>query len=62
MKDQPHVIQTRLDNSRKLSEKYKCKVYLKREDMQVTRSFKIRGALNQILKIKKDKLENGKIK
>lgn len=31
-----------------LSDKYDCKIFLKREDMQVVRSFKIRGAYNKI--------------
>ena len=60
MKDSPYVTQTRLELSRKLSDKYKCKVYLKREDMQVSRSFKIRGALNQIQKLKPHQREKGK--
>src|SRR5690606_30472913 len=29
-----------------LSQRYNCNVYLKREDLQVVRSFKIRGAYN----------------
>jgi threonine dehydratase len=35
---------TPLQYNRRLSEKYGCEVYLKREDLQVIRSFKIRGA------------------
>lgn len=31
-----------------LSQKYDCKVYLKREDLQWVRSFKLRGAYNAI--------------
>jgi threonine dehydratase len=31
-----------------LSKKYNCNIYLKREDMQIVRSFKIRGAYNKI--------------
>ena len=31
-----------------LSEQYGCNVYLKREDLQVVRSFKIRGAYNKM--------------
>lgn len=38
------VVHTPLQYSDYLSQKYHCKVYLKREDMQEVRSFKIRGA------------------
>ena len=31
-----------------LSEKYECQVYVKREDLQVVRSYKIRGAYNKM--------------
>src|SRR5690349_19341394 len=40
------VLKTPLQFHRKLSEKYQCEVYLKREDLQVVRSYKIRGAYN----------------
>lgn len=39
-----------LQKSELLSLKYNANIYLKREDMQKTRSFKIRGSLNKILK------------
>lgn len=42
-----------------LSKKYDCKVFLKREDMQVVRSFKIRGAYNKIKSLKADQIING---
>ena len=45
-----HTIKTPLHLSERLSDKYNCEVYLKREDLQKTRSFKIRGSLNKILK------------
>lgn len=38
------VIRTPLQHSRVLSERYGCRVLLKREDLQVVRSFKLRGA------------------
>ncbi|MDB4867713.1 MAG: ilvA [Cohnella sp.] len=38
------VVPTPLQANRGLSEKHGCNVYLKREDLQVIRSFKIRGA------------------
>ena len=45
-----HAIKTPLTFSERLSDKYNCEVYLKREDLQKTRSFKIRGSLNKIIK------------
>lgn len=40
---------TPLTYNKRLSNTYGCNVYLKREDLQEVRSFKIRGALNKIL-------------
>jgi len=40
------VLKTPLQYHRKLSEKYKAEIYLKREDLQVVRSYKLRGAYN----------------
>lgn len=42
-----------------LSNKFLCNVYLKREDLQITRSFKIRGAFNKISTVPSNKLSNG---
>ncbi|CAM3497777.1 threonine ammonia-lyase IlvA [Marinicrinis lubricantis] len=42
-----------------LSQKYDCKVYLKREDLQVVRSFKIRGAHNFISSLSPDEQAKG---
>ena len=42
-----------------LSQKYDCKVYLKREDMQVVRSFKIRGAYNKMKGMSLEELKYG---
>ncbi|MDP4084811.1 MAG: threonine ammonia-lyase IlvA [Bacillota bacterium] len=42
-----------------LSERYGCTLYLKREDLQSVRSFKIRGAYNRIKKLNDEELENG---
>lgn len=42
------VLKTPLQFHRKLSDKFACEVYLKREDLQVVRSYKIRGAYNLI--------------
>ncbi|MFC3198834.1 threonine ammonia-lyase IlvA [Parapedobacter deserti] len=42
---------TLLQHSHRLSEKYSANIYLKREDMQVVRSYKLRGAFNKISKL-----------
>ena len=38
------VHRTPLTFSQTLSKKYDCQVYLKREDLQIVRSYKLRGA------------------
>ena len=50
---------TPLSYSFSLSEKYGCDVYLKREDLQVVRSYKLRGAYNKMRSIPTDKSANG---
>lgn len=40
------VLKTPLQFHRKLSEKFGAEIYLKREDLQVVRSYKLRGAFN----------------
>ena len=42
------VLNTPLQPHKKLSEKYGAEIYLKREDLQVVRSYKLRGAYNLI--------------
>jgi threonine dehydratase len=42
-----------------LSNQYECNVYLKREDMQIVRSFKIRGAYNVIQSLTPKERESG---
>ena len=44
-----YIQKTPLVLNKRLSKKYNCKIFLKREDLQEVRSFKIRGALNKIL-------------
>ncbi len=41
------------------SERYQAKIYFKREDLQVVRSYKIRGAFNKIQGLSKAQLKNG---
>ncbi|MDR3539616.1 MAG: threonine ammonia-lyase [Desulfosporosinus sp.] len=53
------ITRTPLQRNDILSEKYNCNLYLKREDLQVVRSFKIRGAYNLIQSIPSDQLNNG---
>lgn len=42
-----------------LSKKYHCKVYLKREDLQVVRSYKLRGAYNMMSRLPSEQLQQG---
>jgi len=42
-----------------LSAKYNCNIYLKREDLQLVRSYKIRGAYNMISSLSTVQLQNG---
>lgn len=53
------VTHTPLQRNDVLSERYECNVYLKREDLQVVRSFKIRGAYYQISSLSDEELNNG---
>ncbi|QNA43412.1 threonine ammonia-lyase [Lacibacter sediminis] len=53
------VHKTPLQLSRSLSKKYECKVYLKREDLQVVRSYKIRGAYNMMSSLPPEALAKG---
>ncbi|XEC95446.1 threonine ammonia-lyase IlvA [Paenibacillus tarimensis] len=53
------VNRTPLQHSRVLSERYGCRVLLKREDLQVVRSFKIRGAYHLMKSLPSDKLAKG---
>jgi len=50
---------TPLQKNEILSERYDCNIYLKREDMQVVRSFKIRGAYNLMQSINPETLQKG---
>lgn len=52
---------TPLQHNRGLSAKYGCNVYLKREDLQVVRSFKIRGAYNLICSLTEEERGRGVI-
>jgi len=41
------------------SEKFECDLYLKREDLQIVRSYKIRGAYNKMSSLSKKELKKG---
>ena len=53
------VKHTPLTLSRTLSRKYNCQIYLKREDLQVVRSYKLRGAFNMMSRCTPEQLKNG---
>lgn len=53
------VAHTPLQKNERLSEKYDCRVYVKREDLQHVRSFKLRGAYYKIKTIEAAALEKG---
>ena len=53
------VAHTPLQKNEQLSEKYGCHVYIKREDLQYVRSFKLRGAYYKIMKVEKMAREKG---
>ncbi|AOZ93582.1 threonine ammonia-lyase IlvA [Paenibacillus crassostreae] len=53
------IVRTPLQWDAVLSAKYNCNVYLKREDLQVVRSFKIRGAYNMIRSLSEEDLVKG---
>lgn len=55
----PVVIRTPLALSFNLSKRYNCEVYLKREDLQVVRSYKLRGAYNMMSSLSKEQLQRG---
>lgn len=53
------AIKTALEQSPRLSEEVGVPVYLKREDIQVCRSFKVRGAYNKIASLSKEEAQHG---
>ncbi|MWC27779.1 threonine ammonia-lyase IlvA [Paenibacillus sp. MMS18-CY102] len=55
------VTRTPLQHSRVLSERFECEVWLKREDLQIVRSFKIRGAYHKIRSLPSELTAHGVI-
>ncbi|ANS73169.1 threonine dehydratase [Paenibacillus yonginensis] len=53
------IVRTPLQRDAVLSAKYDCNVYLKREDLQIVRSFKIRGAYNMIRSLSPEESARG---
>src|SRR5687767_12958441 len=53
------VTRTPLTYNHNLSRKYSCSVYLKREDLQIVRSYKLRGAYNMMSSLPQEKLQRG---
>jgi len=55
-----NVIQkTPLQFTKRLSKKYGAKIYIKREDLQEVRSFKLRGAYNKIISLSEEERKRG---
>ena len=55
----PVVNHTPLQFNANLSRKYQCRVYLKREDLQIVRSYKLRGAYNMMSQLTAAQLAKG---
>lgn len=53
------VVRTPLQFSFSLSKKYDCNVFLKREDLQIVRSYKLRGAYNMMSSLPEKQLQKG---
>ncbi len=53
------AVKTPLQYNAHLSRRYNCNVYLKREDLQVVRSYKLRGAYNLMKSLPQQQLEKG---
>jgi threonine dehydratase len=53
------VKHTPLEYNQALSAKYECEIYLKREDLQLVRSYKLRGAYNMISRLSADEMSRG---
>ena len=50
---------TPLMHNRNLSDKFEAEIMLKREDLQMVRSYKIRGAYNKIRSLTKEQTDKG---
>src|SRR5690349_17906484 len=57
----PHIRHTPLLRAERIDKAAGCRVYLKPEMLQVTGSFKIRGAVNKALSLPRDVIAKGMI-
>lgn len=55
----PHIRQTPLEHSPYLSQMGNCEAFLKLENIQLTGSFKIRGAMNKLLSLSQNEKSRG---
>lgn len=55
----PYIVETPLLRLQNLDTYLGCKVYAKAECMQITGSFKLRGAMNKVLSLTKEELDRG---
>src|SRR6266567_2142072 len=53
------VNRTPLQFNHNLSRKYACNIFLKREDLQVVRSYKLRGAYNMMSSLPREQMQKG---
>lgn len=53
------IVDTPLQLNKRLSDKYSSKIFFKREDLQIVRSYKIRGAFNLISSLTDNEKNNG---
>ncbi len=53
------ILQTPLQKNLNLSDEFEANILLKREDLQVVRSYKLRGAFNKIAHLSAQELKNG---
>ena len=53
------ALHTPLQHNLQLSEEFGCHIYLKREDLQVVRSYKLRGAYNRIVSLSETEKQKG---
>jgi threonine dehydratase len=53
------AVRTPLQENLNLSDRYNANVYIKREDLQIVRSYKIRGAYNKMASLPTEALEKG---
>ena len=53
------IVKTPLEKNVGLSKKFGANIYLKREDLQVVRSFKIRGAYNKMSQLSQEEADKG---